>query len=111
MTGVRASTTGSGDRILDVYATIGTDKARILCGARVQAGLWYIRLENLSSIGLPTDGTLTILTWGFDGDDKLAVASPPSNRFQADHTYAGNSLTFPIYQTDNHTAWAFEFNI
>ncbi len=111
MTGVRANTTGTGDRWMDVYATIGTDKVRILCGVRTDIGTWELQVNNLSAVGLPTSGTLNIQTWGFDGADVWVIASAPSNRGIVAHTYSGNSVTFPIFQTDAHTAWAFEFSV
>jgi hypothetical protein len=111
MTGLRAGTTGSGDRKLDVYSTIGSDKVRILCGSLLVTGTWYIRVDGLSHVGLPTAGSLTIQTWGFDGASVWDIAQAPSDRYKYTHTYTGDSLTFPIFQTDTHTAWAFEFDV
>jgi hypothetical protein len=111
MTGVRANTTGTTDRWMDVYSTIGSDKVRILCGVRVETGTWEITVNNLSAVGLPTSGTLNIQTWGFSGANVWAIVGGPSNEGIAAHAYSGNSVTFPIHQTDTHTAWAFEFAV
>lgn len=110
MTGNRAATTGTGDRIMDVYATVG-DKVRILTGNRLQTGTWYITVNNLSAVGLPTSGTLNIQTWGFDDKGHYGEVDGPSNRGVYGHTYSGNTVTFPVYQTsqDQYTAWGFEF--
>ena len=112
MTGQRVTTTGSGDRILDVYSTVDGKNARILTGVRLKTGTWYITVKNLSAIGLPTSGTLNIQTWGFDDKGHYGEVDGPSNRGIYGHTYSGNSVTFPIYQTtqDANTAWAFEFS-
>lgn len=110
MTGVRANTTGSSDRLFDVYSTI-SDRVRILAGVRLSTGNWAITVENMSAVGYPTAGNVTIDTYGFDGDSVWDIVNAPSFRNTVTHSYSGDSLTFPIYQTDNHTAWAFEFDI
>ncbi|KAF5240632.1 hypothetical protein FANTH_9483 [Fusarium anthophilum] len=113
MTGTRATTTGSGDGKLDVYATIGTDKVRVLTGVNIATGTWYITINNLSSVGLPTSGSLAIHTYGFDDNGHYGGVSAPSDRGVYSHTYSGNSVTFPVYQTtqDKNTAWTFEFAV
>jgi hypothetical protein len=65
MTGNRVATTGTGDRQMDVYATVGGGKVRVLCGVRLNTGTWYITIDKLSAVGLPTTGTVNIQTWGF----------------------------------------------
>lgn len=113
MTGVRAGTTGSGDGVLDVYTTVGTDKVRTLAGVLLQTGTWYITIHNLQAVGLPASGTLSIQTWGFDDKGHMGEVDGPSNRGVYGHTYSGGSVTFPIYQTqaDEYTAWGFEFAV
>ncbi|KAH0278744.1 hypothetical protein KCU91_g2243, partial [Aureobasidium melanogenum] len=69
MTGERATTTGTGDGVVDVYATIDSDKARILTGVNNQQGTWFITLNNLSALGLSTSGTLNMdehTAWAFE---------------------------------------------
>ncbi|KAJ5945958.1 hypothetical protein N7454_002797 [Penicillium verhagenii] len=109
MTGERVNTTGSADRLMDVYATVDSDTVRILCGVRITEGTWQITVDNMSAVGLPTAGTVDIQTWGFAGTDVWEEVDAPSNRGIVSHTYTGNTLSFPIYQTDASTAWAFEF--
>ncbi|PNP61369.1 hypothetical protein FNYG_13852 [Fusarium nygamai] len=113
MTGTRATTTGSGDGMLDVYTTIGTDKVRVLTGVNIATGTWYITINNLSSVGLPTSGSLAIHTYGFVDNGHYGGVSAPTDRGVYSHTYSGNSVTFPVYQTneDENTAWAFEFAV
>ncbi|KXT08898.1 hypothetical protein AC579_8463 [Pseudocercospora musae] len=117
MTGTRAGTTGSGDGKIDVYSTIGTNGVKILTGAQ-QAGTWYVKVDKLSSVGLPTSGSLTIQTYGFEDKGHFGRVDGPSNRGTNavglfTHTYSGDSLTFPIFQTsqDLKTAWGFEFKV
>ncbi|KAF2718834.1 glycoside hydrolase family 39 protein [Polychaeton citri CBS 116435] len=112
MTGSRVKTTGSGDRILDVYTTVD-DKVRTLTGVRLQTGTWYITISNLSAVGLPSEGALDIQTWGFEDKGHYGEVDGPSDRGVVSHDYSGDSVTFPVYQTaaDSKTAWAFEFSI
>ena len=113
MTGVRAQTTGSGDGVLDVYTTVGSDKVRTLTGVNIETGTWYITINSLSSAGLPTSGTLDIQTWGFDDAGHFGEVTGPSNRGIVGHPYSDNTVTFPVFQTtqDEYTAWGFEFNV
>lgn len=111
MTGHRVQTAATSDKHGEVYAVVDTDRVRLLVGARVATGTWYINLTNLTALGLPTSGTLNIHTYRFEGS---------SNHFQEydsstdlgtyGHTYSGNSVTFPIYSTEIYTGLAFEFS-
>lgn len=109
MTGHRVGTSVSTDLKIDTYATVGTDKVRILCGVRISTGTWQITVNSLSSVGLPTSGSLTIQTWGFPDAGHFGEVDAPTNLGTYAHTYSGNSVTFPIYQVDTTTAYAFEF--
>jgi len=113
MTGYRVATTPTLDISGDVYATVDrTQKvARLLIGARVTTGNWNIQLNGLSTIGLPTSGTLNIHTYKFSGNsgDHEQEFDGTTDLGVYGHTYSGNTVTFPIYQTDAVTTWAFEF--
>jgi hypothetical protein len=113
MTGERATTTGTGDGVMDVFTTVGTDKVRVLTGVLNQQGTWYITISGLSAVGLASSGTLDIQTWGFDDAGHFGAVAGPSDRGVYGHQYDGDSVTFPVYQTsqDENTAWAFEFDI
>ncbi|KAI8312651.1 hypothetical protein K4K59_005761 [Colletotrichum sp. SAR11_240] len=111
MTGYRAGTTGSEDRIFDVYATVGNDKVRALAGVRVKTGTWALTFKNLSAVGLPPAGELKIQTWGFTYEIPEAELDAPTDRGIATHSYTNDEITLAIYQTEEDwkTAWAFEF--
>jgi hypothetical protein len=111
MTGSRVETSGTGDRLFDVYATVDSGNVRILSGARIATGNWQITVQGLASIGLPSAGSINIQTWGFAGTDVYAEVDAPSDRGIVSHEYSDGVLTFPIYQTDASTAWAFEFSV
>ncbi|RKU40946.1 hypothetical protein DL546_001738 [Coniochaeta pulveracea] len=110
MTGLRVNTTGSTDRQLDIYATVGEDRVRLLVGVKVNTGTWQITVNNMAVAGYPPAGNVSIDTWGFDGTSVFRVVGSPRFRNTVVYTYSGNTLSFPVYQTDNHTAWAFEFD-
>lgn len=111
MTGTRATTSGTGDGVMDVFTTIGSDTVRTLTGVNGQTGTWYITINNLSAVGLPTSGSLAIQTWGFVDSGHFGEEDTYTNRGVYSHDYSGDSVTFPVYQTsqDANTAWAFEF--
>ena len=114
MTGHRVGTLPSSDLKLDVYATVDSNIARVLVGVRPTAtGTWNLQLNSLSSIGLPSSGTLNVHTWGFfvSSDVHLGEVDRPVDLGTAAHSYSGNTLTLPIFQNDNTTAFAFEFSI
>lgn len=112
MTGHRVGTSASTDLKIDTYATVGSDKVRILTGVRISTGTWKVTVNSLSSVGLPTSGTLNIHTWGFPiNGDHYGEVDAPTDLGWYGHEYSGDTVTFPIYQTDSTTAYAFEFDI
>ena len=113
MTGLRAQTTGTGDGVMDVYTTIGRDKVRTLTGVNLKQGTWYITIQNLTAVGLPTSGSLSILTYGFIDNGTYGEVDGPTYRNTVSHPYSNNAITFPVFQTaqDANTAWAFEFDV
>ncbi|KAF4635327.1 hypothetical protein G7Y89_g2773 [Cudoniella acicularis] len=109
-TGHRVGSSPSADLMLDTYATVGTDMVRVLTGVRIATGTWQITINDLSAVGLPTSGTLNIHTWGFPfTGGYFGEVDAPTDLGWYEHTYEGNSVTFPVYQTDTTTAYAFEF--
>jgi hypothetical protein len=108
MTGYRVGTTPSADLILDTYATVGLSLVKILCGARIETGTWQITVNDLSSVGLATSGTLDIHTYEFYTNGYYGEVDAPKDLGWYEHTYSGNSVTFPIYQVNTTTAYAFE---
>ena len=108
MTGYRVGTTPSADLVLDTYVTVGSSLVKILCGARIETGTWQITVNDLSAVGLATSGTLNIHTYEFYTNGYYAEVDAPQDLGWYEHTYSGNSVTFPIYQVNTTTAYAFE---
>ncbi|KAF2020393.1 glycoside hydrolase family 39 protein [Aaosphaeria arxii CBS 175.79] len=112
MTGHRVATSGSNDRKLDVYATVG-DKVRVLAGVRVREGTWGLTVKNLDAVGLPASGQIGIQTWGFTYVIPETLLLRPSDRGVITYSYDNNEVTFPVHQygEDLKTAWAFEIQV
>ncbi|KAK4232940.1 hypothetical protein C8A03DRAFT_19883, partial [Achaetomium macrosporum] len=110
MTGVRVNTTGSSDRWLDIYATIGSDKVRILAGVKVQTGTWAVTIKGLAAVGY-TSGSVLVQTYSFDGQSTRTIASDPTNRGTANYPITNGAITIVIRQAANYTGWAFEFPV
>ncbi|KAG8871126.1 hypothetical protein FRB97_008999 [Tulasnella sp. 331] len=108
MTGYRVQTTGSTDRLMDCYAVVGSNTVRILVGGRLTTGTYELVIDSISSLGLATSGTITVHTYQF-AYAGVYTASPMTDLGTVAHTYTGNTLSFPIYQTSTTTTWAFEF--
>ena len=111
MTGHRVGSLPSSDLKLDVYGTVGSDNVRLLTGVRPATGTWQLQVNKLSAVGLPTSGSLNIHTWGFTWADHYGKVDAPKDLGYYAHDYSGDTVTFPIYQTDNSTAYAFEFAV
>lgn len=113
MTGHRVTTTPTPDTNGDVYATVGSDKVRLLVGARITTGTWGIQLNDLTSLGLASSGSISIQTWGFPGSstNHFLEEDTPVNLGIVAHTYSGGALEFPVYQVDALEAYAFEFAV
>lgn len=117
MTGNRHGTLPSSDLALDAYATAGDGWGRVLgvlVGVRVETGTWNLTLNNLTALGLPDSGTLNVHTWGFP----VVEQYPQWGEIDATidlgwrgHAYSGDTVSFPVYQVDVNTAFAFEFEI
>lgn len=113
MTGHRASSSGSADGAADAFATVDSDRVRILAGVRQQVGEWTLQIDNLPSVGLPSEGTVTVQTYAFVDNGVYGAVDAPQDRGTFDHQISGGSVSFAIYspQEDVDTAYAFEFSV
>ncbi len=67
MTGMRVATNASSDLLFDVFATVsGNHLAKIIGGTRTVQAAYDIRVSGLSSLGLPTHGTVDVRSYRFD---------------------------------------------
>lgn len=117
MTGPRANTTGSGDRIFDVHATLpatdGNDTVRILAGTRYSNGTYYVCVQGLESVGLPAKGELEVQTWAFVDRGHWGRVDGPEDRGMKNVKYDDGTLVLEVdvLREDVKTAWAFEFDV
>ncbi|RAO66687.1 uncharacterized protein BHQ10_002699 [Talaromyces amestolkiae] len=108
MTGCRLNTTGSVNLQFDVYATVD-DVVRILAGGQTATGNWTVTVENLTEVGLPQQGSVSIRTLAFNGNGHYVPTYGPVDLGVSNYSYSGNNLVIPIDQRTNYTAYAFEF--
>lgn len=111
MTGQRVQTIGSPDRLFDIYATKGTaaNSVKMLCGSRLAAGSWDILVTGLSSVGLPTSGSVTIHSYQFNyAGGEFGNVPAPVDQGTYTHTYTNDQLVFYV-SPNTTTAYAFEF--
>ncbi|KAF8847539.1 glycoside hydrolase [Acephala macrosclerotiorum] len=113
MTGYRVATDATSNLNGEVYAVVGSDRVRLLAGARIATGDWAIQLSNLSALGLPTSGTLNIHTYRFEGNatNHFQEYDQPTDLGVVGHQYSGDTVTFPIWSTEPTTSLAFEFSL
>jgi hypothetical protein len=74
-----------------------------------KSGTYSLQIKNLSALGLPTAGTISVRTRQFSFAGTTGQEGDPTDLGLVAHTYTGNVLSFPIFQTDSATTWAFEF--
>lgn len=118
MTGQRANTTGSGDRIFDVHATLPADDddaaaVRILAGTRYSNGTYYVCVEGLESVGLPANGELEVQTWAFVDRGHWGRVNGPQDRGVSKIEYEDGKMVLEVdvLGEDVKTAFAFEFKV
>lgn len=111
MTGQRVETIGSLDQLFDVYATKGhaRNSVKILSGTRKAAGNWDILITGLSTVGLPSRGSVIVRSYQFNyTDGEFGNVPAPIDRGTTTHKYTKDQLLLHV-STDNTTAYAFEF--
>lgn len=116
MTGPRANTTGGGDRIFDVHATLPADDdktVRILAGTRYSNGTYYVCVEGLEGAGLPAKGELKVQTWAFVDRGHWGRADGPQDRGMTNVEYEDGRMMLEVnvLGRDVKTAWGFEFDV
>lgn len=112
MTGSRAATTSSGDRIFEVYATRGSAKntVKVLVAARPYAGLrtYDLSIRGLSAVGI-TGGNVRVRTLRFNHVDWWLEGPAPTDLGVAEHAVSNDQITFWVTPDNEYTAYAFEF--
>lgn len=111
MTGNRIQTVGSPDGLFDIYATAGTTRnsVKMICGSRLTAGTWDIKVTGLDKVGLPSSGTITIQAYQFNyAGGAYGNVPKPVDQKTYPHPYSNNELVFYV-SPNQTTSYAFEF--
>jgi hypothetical protein len=111
MTGLRATTTGSPDKWFDTYATIGTDKVRILAGTKLRTGTYSIAVRGLDAVGYTSGSSVPVTAYLFDGSSNKVIATGPVAKDTTNRSIAQNAITIPVSLTNSYAGWAFEFPV
>lgn len=105
MTGQRVATTGSTDRLFDVYATIDGTSLKVLAGSRITAGTWSIQIEGISG-----DGNVDVHEYSFPGTTQYSVLEAPVDGGVSQTAIQSGVLTLDV-KSDNTTAYAYEVTL
>lgn len=97
MTGTRVATSGSADNRFDVFATKGTGvgSVKILAGNRRNTNTYDITITGLTSVGLPTSGTVKIRTKRFDWTGQYSPVTALVDLGVVSHSYTNNAVCIP----------------
>ena len=94
MMGTRAATAASSDLLFDVFATVsGNCLAKIIAGTRTVQATYDIRVSGLSSLGLPTTGTVDVRIYRFDWASPTGQISAPVDLGWSKNTYSGDTVS------------------
>jgi hypothetical protein len=110
MTGLRATTTGSPDTWFDTYATVGTDRVRILAGTKLRTGTYSITVRGLDAVGY-TSGSVPVTAYMFDGNSTKIIAPALVTMDTTHRNIVQNAITIPVSLANNYAGFAFEFPV
>ena len=112
MTGQRVSTAGSIDLKMDSYATMDDTRVKILTAPRLTTGNYTLQILNVDCAGYSDGDMVSIEGWTYGGTNDIFTPAPePQMLASMSLTSMGSTIDIPVYQTDNHTAWVFEFDV
>lgn len=113
MQGTRVKTVMTNNTLSDAYAVIceSDSTLRILSGTRPANGTWTIQINSLSSLGLPTSGSVQTRVIQFNSALTLFDAvDSPINKGLATWHYGDDYIVWTIFQGDPELAWALEIS-
>lgn len=95
MTGKRAKTTASDDGLFDVFASVDGETVKLVAGTRTVQKPYDISVKGLTSVGLPSKGTVKIRTLRFDWEGKTVDTGGPVDLGVSDFEYSENKVSLP----------------
>ncbi len=93
MTGDRVTTTASGDRLFDVFATTSGNVAKLVAGTRTVLAPYEIKVTGLTALGLPKKGSINIRTFRFDWAGIQADTGGAVNLGITKHAYSDDTVS------------------
>ena len=93
MTGDRVTTTASGDRLFDVFATTSGNVAKLVAGTRTVLAPYEIKVTGLTALGLPKKGSINIRTFRFDWAGIHADTGGAVNLGITKHAYSDDTVS------------------
>ncbi|KAF5582650.1 glycoside hydrolase family 39 [Fusarium pseudocircinatum] len=109
MQGRRVGTTGTSDGKFEVFATKdGSNKFKIIAGARRTMGTWKIQVKGLSSLKLSKSGSIRVQQLRFDFDGYYGKVGTPVDLGTKTYKYSNDVVTFQVTPSTINTAYAFE---
>lgn len=106
MGNTRVASTSSADRKFDVFATRGEsrDSVKILAGSRLTTDEYDITIEDMSAVGLPESGNVTIQTRRFDWAGQFGQVGDPVDLGLYTHEYSANKVRslFGRFESDTY---------
>ncbi|KAL0571545.1 hypothetical protein V5O48_010421 [Marasmius crinis-equi] len=90
MQGYRVRTTRSTDGKMDSYSVVDSSarKVRTLVGGRLVTGTWSLQFDNLSALGLPSSGSITVHTYEFPWKGATGRVDGPTDLGTVVHAYS-----------------------
>lgn len=111
MTGYRVSTISSSDGNCDVFATVGTDKVRLLITCHFSSVDYNIQVNNLASIGYPADGTIDVQVTRFNSTSSPSDPIPAPYGVGSFQMQVSNGVgSIPVFPVNTDYAYAFDWS-
>lgn len=94
MSGDKLQTTSSSDKLFDVFATSSGGNAKILAGTRTKQAPYEIQVSNLSSLGLPEQGSVSVHGQQFDWAGQQTDTGGPVDLGVNTYEYSDNTVSW-----------------
>lgn len=96
MTGTRVSTVASDDYQFDAFATIdGNNTVKVLAGTRTVQAEYDLSITGVSSLGLASEGTVSVQQYRFDWGGKTVDVGTPVDLGVVSMSYSNDTVSSP----------------
>lgn len=117
MQGTRVTSTMTDNTLSDSFVVIcpADRKVRVLAGSRpntagqANTGTWTVKLNKLSALGLPAEGSVNVSFLRFNSAPTLYDrVDPPTDEGTQTWTYSNDEIVWTVFQNDPAVTYAFE---